>query len=222
MKIGIIGITGRLGVRLAKQALERGNQVIGMNRRPERVSIRLEELEERVETMAGDTNNLEDIELLMKKVDVVIHCTAPTREQPEDYVKGVVNTLRAAENTQIERMLFIGHSFTLTMENGKMFMDNKRMRPNFMKIFGVYPSALDEIKANETVNWTIAIPPINLFPYGEITKGYTITDCRLPKSVTVENSDDTSRLSMEDFANAIIDEIDKNDFSKKCFSISYA
>lgn len=220
MKTAIIGITGRLGVRVASEELEKNHEVIGMNRRVERVPVRIKD--DRIKTVQGDTDDVESILSFIQGADVVVHATAPTREHPERYVTGIVNTMEAAKQAGVKRVMFIGNALTLKMPDGRTVLETKPMRLNFKKVFDVYGQALEEIKKETELDWVVVIPPVNLFPYGEKTDEYRVgTDKVIGDDVQFEGIEETSKISMEELAKMISDEIQEYKYHQQGVTISY-
>jgi uncharacterized protein len=221
LKIVIIGITGRMGKRIVKELIDRGHEVTGINRRPEQVSVQVKDV--RIKTLVGDTANYESILSGIQGADVVVLATAPTREHPEAYVKNNQNVIRAVKAAGIKRLIALSNYMALKGPDGRRMLEAEPPHPWFYNIEAVFEKEV-EIFRNETqLDWLLVSPPAELFPYGEVTGKYRIGKTTLlVNDITNPATKETSRLSMEDLAYFIAEEINQHKYSREQITLAYA
>ncbi|MBR0597775.1 NAD(P)-dependent oxidoreductase [Sinanaerobacter chloroacetimidivorans] len=205
MKIAIIGGSGRVGKRIVRYALERGHEVRTFNRRGDRSKMMNPGIETAV---SGNYIDYEALAEFVKDADVVVDSTIHVRTNPEWLVPGRANVLKACHENGIKRVLFVGNHCTLTYE-GKPLEFLYAQPIAFAKFIPMHIEAFNNIRKNEyDLDWTIVTPAAKMLPYGNITGKYceSIDDeFFLPKP---ELGLASSQISMEDFANFFVNEIE--------------
>jgi putative NADH-flavin reductase len=115
----------------------------------------------------------------------------------------------------VKRALFVVGAGSLLRKDGQRHYD-------FMSAKGVQPptslpalQAYEEIRKIEDFDWTAISPPASI-PAGQRTGKF-----RLGLDNLIENAKGESRISREDFAVAIVDEIEKPKHIRKRFTAGY-
>lgn len=220
MKIVIIGITGRMGKRIAKELLDRGHEVIGINRRPERVPIVVKD--SRIKTLVGNTADHNSILSGIQGADVVVLVTAPSRECPEEYVKNNQNVIMSAKIAGVKRLVALSNYKALKAPDGRRMLEAEPPHPAFYSIEAVFEKEAGMFQKEDELDWLLVTPPAELFPYGEVTKKYRVGKQTL---LVTDSSNpcfkETSRLSMEDLAYFIAEEIDERRYNREQITLAY-
>ena len=203
MKIAIIGATGRVGSRIAEEALRRGHNVTGIARNPDSGKVA-----EGVELEKADANDPLDLAPHLKDHDVVVSAarfaelTAPP-------------LLEAVRNAEVQRLLVVGGAASLELAPGQILLDS----PNFPEAYKVEAvpgkDFLDELRQVDDLDWTFLSPAIDFAP-GERTGSYRTGGDQL-----LTDEDGNSRISMEDYAIAVLDELEQSKHVKQRFSVAY-
>ena len=120
-KVAIIGITGRIGTRTAKELLGRGFDVTGINRRPERVAARCTDFS--CPTVKADAGNYEEIIRAVQGADVVVMAVEPTREHPETYPADNMNVLKACKACGVKQFITVLNYYALKSPDGRPMLD---------------------------------------------------------------------------------------------------
>jgi len=203
MKIAIVGAAGNVGQRLVSEALSRGYEVtaIGPN------LAKLQTLGA-VTAVAGDLSDPEALAKTLAGHDVVISAVRFVRYQPEQ----LLSALRASG---VGRLAVVGGAGSLNSPAGGLVVDG----PNFPEV--ARPEALAGAKMlnalrDETVlDWTF-LSPSAVFSAGERTGEF-----RLGQDDLLIAADGKSHISFEDFAVALLDEIEDGAHSRKRFTVGY-
>jgi len=201
MKIAVYGATGMIGSRVVAEALERGHEVVGVTRSGG-------ELPAGVTAVQGSAGDAELTTRVAADADVVLSAIGPSRTGG-DRREYLANLANLAETLGGKRILVIGGA-------GSLLVDGQRLvdTPGFPDIYK--PEALVAAEALEyfrglghEVDWTFISPAPAIAP-GERTGVFTLgTDSPVGDSV-----------SAEDFAVALIDEIEKPAHVRRRFTLA--
>ncbi|MBM9504346.1 NAD(P)-dependent oxidoreductase [Actinacidiphila acididurans] len=199
MRIAVYGATGMIGSRVVAEALSRGHEVIGITRTGG-------DLPDAVRAVRGDAGNAEVAAGIAGEADVVVSAIGPSRTGGD--VREYLTTLRTLVDTLSgSRLLVIGGA-------GSLLVDGKRIvdQPDFPEIYlpeaQVVAEGLEYLRGlGEGVDWTF-FSPAPLIEPGERTGSFKIgTDSPVGDSI-----------SAEDFAVALLDEIEKPAFRRARFT----
>jgi uncharacterized protein len=203
MKIALLGVTGNAGSRLLAELLRRGHQVTGIARNPDKISS-----QPGLTLKRGDVNDEAQLSQLLVGHDAVIHSVMFRSSDPQ-------KVLNAMKKAGVKRLLVVGGAGSLTVAPGVQLVDT----PEFPDIYRAEALAgrefLNVLRAESEVDWTF-LSPSALFLPGERTGKF-----RLGTDELLIASDGESRISMEDFAIALVDELENPKHSRQRFTIGY-
>ena len=214
MKIALVGATGRVGARILAEAVARGHEVTAISRSPETLKAT------RVRPVAADVNDGTALTAAFRGADAIIHAYAPPKA---DSVETRVAKQRAAtraiiaaaKSAGVRRILAVGGAGTLEVAPGVRNMD----RPEFPKEWegGAKSTAVvkELLSAELELAWTSLSPPHFLQP-GERTGRF-----RVGGDEMLVGANGESRISMEDFAIAMIDELENPKHTGQRFTVGY-
>jgi putative NADH-flavin reductase len=203
MKIAVIGASGRAGSRIAKEAAGRGHTVTGIARNPEQI-----EAGPRVTAVQGDVNDPASIAPLLAGHDAVITavrfvgCSAAK----------VVDALKRAG---VKRLLIVGGASSLEVAPGTRLFDTPGFPEAARQEGGAGIEFLSAIKNERELDWVFVSPGAMLAP------GQRIGKYRLGKDQLLKDESGKSWISMEDFAIAMVDELEKPKHSRERFHVAY-
>jgi len=213
MKIAVIGATGFVGKAVVNELLSRGVQVKAIARHPETIETKNPNLT----LVTADVFDTDQLAGLVAGSDAVISAYNPGWTNPaiyNDTLKGAGSIEKAVEDSGVKRLLVVGGAGSLVI-NGSQLVDS----PDFPAAYKVAASGardyLNILRKNEKLDWTFISPAINLHP-GERTGKF-----RLGTDEPVFDEKGNSSISVEDMAVAIADEIEKNQFIKRRFTVGY-
>lgn len=218
-KVVVIGITGRMGTRIAPELMERGYQVLGVNRRPERVSVRCDFT---CETAKADAGHYDEIYPILEGADTVVMATEATREHPEKYPLDVLTVLTACKAAGVKRFIVVLNVYALTSPDNRPMLVAAPEIPPFHQVERRYPEALDLIRGETALDWLAIASPAELVPYagktGKYRTGAETIITTDPGSLAFK---ETSRLSMEDFADFIAGEVEHPQWHRQLVTAAY-
>lgn len=204
MKIAIIGAAGNVGQRLVSEALARGHEVTAVGP----TASKLEALGN-VTARTGDIHETDALAQAIGGTDVVI---SAVRFVNYDAPK----LLEAVRKSGLKRLAVVGGAGSLTSPAGGLVKDG----PNFPEV--ALPEAtaggkvLDGLRAETEIDW-VFLSPSAIFTAGERTGKF-----RLGKDDLLIDADaGKSHISYEDFAIAMIDEIERPQHSRARFTVGY-
>ncbi|MFG1478808.1 NAD(P)-dependent oxidoreductase [Xanthobacter sp. V4C-4] len=202
MKIAVLGATGMAGSRIVAEALARGHQVTGIARKPEGLAAR-----PGLTTVAADVAAPGLHELLRGHDAVVSALHFQTLSEPD-----LAAALKAGG---IARVLIVGGAGSLEVAPGVQLIDTPEF-PEVWKPFARPGVAFLAALRNETeLEWTF-ISPSALFEPGARTGVF-----RLGGDQLLVGADGRSAISGEDFAVALLDELEAPAHVRRRFTVGY-
>lgn len=212
MKIAVFGITGRIGSRIAQEALSRGHEVTGIARDPTKVNLSHPKLR----VTQGDATDPASVAATMSGHDVTVSAVGP------DMQKGVGTLLVDAAHSLIEgakraragRLVIVGGAGSLEVAPGVKLMDSPQFPADWKPIARSHADALDAYRREKSLEWTYLSPAAMIEP-GKRTGSYRTGDEKL-----LSDAQGNSRISMEDFAVALLDEVEKPRHTRKRFTVA--
>ena len=204
MKIALIGATGGIGSRVLDEALRRGHTVTATSRDPaNKLPVR-----SGMTAKAVNTADVAATAAVLRRHDAVV---VSVKWNEAD----IHQVLEAIRNSGVKRCLFVIGAGSLIRKDGRTHFEHmaeKGIQPPTSK-----PAALafDEMKKATDLDWTAISPAASIQP-GERTNKF-----RLGLDHLVEDDEGDSRISREDFAIAILDELEKPQHVRKRFTAAY-
>lgn len=201
--IALIGATGNIGSHVVDEALARGHTVTALTRDASKLAPR-----PNMTVRQASTTNVPGMAAALRGHDVVIASV----KWNEANVRDVLEAVRQAG---VKRALFVVGAGSLLRSDGRTHLDHmadKGIQPPTSRPASL---ALAEVRKANDLDWTAISPPASIQP-GDRTGKY-----RLGTEHLLEDSEGQSRISREDFAVAIIDEIEKKRHLRKRFTAAY-
>jgi putative NADH-flavin reductase len=219
--IVVYGGSGNIGSRIVNEAAARGHKVIVVDRAP-----KPELAPKGVALVTGDALSPEDILKNIVGADAVVSAVivrpAPTADFALRVVQSFVTALRQQQGAKKTRFLDVGGGSSLLNAEGKRIFDTISARTGAagmpVGMAGEVKSAVDALDYLRTVNditWTY------FSPSGRIAPGTRTGKFRLGTDTVVTDASGVSAISMEDYAVAMVDEIEKPQFLNKRFTAGY-
>ena len=203
MKIALIGATGGVGSRVLKEATSRGHQVTAIARDVGKV-----EAGPGVTARAGDLSDRAKTAELLKGHDAVV---LSVKHQGND----ISDFLAAAEAAGVKRVLIVGGAASLLNAEGVRLLDTPGF-PEFIKPEATpAAAALETVRKNTTLDWSFISPSIFLNP-GERTGKF-----RTGGDSVIFDDKGESKISHEDLAVAIVDELEIPKHIRQRFTVGY-
>ena len=215
MKIVLFGATGQVGRRIAKEALERGHTVVGVVRDP----ARSQAPDPRVELVRGDATDPASVAEVVRGADAVVSAVSPrpgtTGSAPSlsDTARGLIAGLKRAG---VGRLVVVGGAGSLEVAPGVALMDAPGCRPEYLGEATEGRDSLAVYRAEgEGLDWTFLSPAVVIRP-GERTGKYRTTGDTL-----LADEQGNSVISYEDYAVALLDELERPQHVGRRFGVAY-
>lgn len=203
MKIAIIGATGNVGAPIAAEALSRGHSVTGMVRNPAKPELR-----EGLRFVTGDANQPQKSAPLLAGHDVVVSAVPFTGSSPELLVDAV-------RRSRVKRYLIVGGAGSLETAEGTLLVESPGF-PEFVREEATLGKRfLEVLRGVDDLDWTM------LSPSALLTAGDRTGTFRLGEDTLLTAADGKSWISYDDYAIALIDEIESSKHVRRRFTVGY-
>ena len=212
MKIAIIGATGFVGSALLKEAVTRGHEVTALVSDPTKVPASDKVLAVQANVLAKDS--LAD---RLKGHDAIIsafsgHAQADVLGY---YVKGVQSIISASKAAKVARLLVVGGAGGLEVAPGVQLIDTPQFPAQWKDTAEGARQALNLLRDEQELDWTVLAPSAHL-EAGERTGKF-----RIGKDQLLADTTGKSHISLEDYAAAMIDELEQPAHSRSRFTVGY-
>ncbi len=203
MKVAVIGATGNAGSRIVTELLSRGHQVLGIARHPDKMRPR-----PGLTLTQGDVKDEDGLSKLLAGQEAAIHSV---RFLDTD----VRSAVGAAKKSGVKRFLVVGGAGSLEVAPGSALVDTPTFPPAYKPEASGGRDFLNALKTERELDWTYISPSVFFTP-GERTGKF-----RLGKDQVLTGADGQSKISMEDYAIALADEIEHPRHSRQRFTVGY-
>jgi putative NADH-flavin reductase len=148
--------------------------------------------------------------------DVIVGATRPRPGVEDELVTMARALLRGAGQAAV-RLVLVGGAATLLLpgHDGVVLMDDEAFPAELLPIARACAAQLEVCRADRAADWTYLSPPALLEP-GERTGRF-----RLGRDELVVQPDGSSRISLEDFAIAVLDECEDPRHRRQRFTAGY-
>jgi putative NADH-flavin reductase len=216
MKIVLFGATGNIGQRIAAEALRRGHEVVGVVRDPARV----QSPDPRVTLVKGDATDAASAAQVAKGADVIVSAISPRpnpRGLPAPSLAAAARALlTGARKANVKRVVVVGGAGSLEVAPGKRLMDAPGFPDAYKAEAKEGADSLDVYRSEGSgIDWTFLSPAAEIHP-GERTGNYRTTGDRF-----LADDEGKSTISYEDYAVALMDEIERPKHAGKRFGVAY-
>ena len=211
----LIGATGFVGSAVLNELVSRGHKVTAVVRNMEKVAKG-----ELLDAVKEDVANVDAIAKLAEGKDAIISAYNPGWTNPdiatliaENYPK----ILSAAKKSGVERLLIVGGAGTLFCAPGLRVVDSGAIPEEIMG--GVRPLGdfyLNTLMNENGIDWVFFSPAGVFDQQGKKTGNY-----RLGKDDLIVDAKGNSHISVQDYADAMVNELEKPAHHKERFTIGY-
>lgn len=211
----LIGATGFVGSAVLNELVSRGNKVTTVVRNIEKLAK-----SDLVNAVKEDVANVDTIAKLAEGKDAIISAYNPGWTNPdiatlitENYPK----ILEAAKKSGVERLLIVGGAGTLFCAPGLRVVDSGAIPEEIMG--GVRPLGdfyLNTLMNENDIDWVFFSPAGVFDQEGKKTGNY-----RLGKDDLIVDAEGNSHISVQDYADAMVNELEKPAHHKERFTIGY-
>ncbi len=207
MKVALLGGTGFVGSALLKEALDRGHVVTAIVRHPEKLEKR-----EGLTAKAGDVYDTASLATLIRGNEAIISAFNPGYD---DQVRGTASIIAAIKKAGIKRVLWVGGAGGLEVKPGVRVIDSPDM-PLWVKPGSLATiNALDQLRKEPELEWSY------LSPSAELKPGQRTGKFRLGNDQLLVDATGQSKISVQDYAVAMIDELECPTHVRQRFTVGY-
>lgn len=214
-KIILIGASGFVGSAILNEVLSRDIKVTAVVRNPEKIKISNPNLT----IIKADVSSASEVTEFSKGSDAVISAYNPGWHNPDMYnetLRVYPEILKGVKNADVKRLLIVGGAGTLFVAPGKRVVDTGAIPEEIIggvKSLGEF--YLNTLTNEKSIDWVFFSPAGNIFP-GKRTGNY-----RLGKDDLIIDEKGESNISVQDYAKAMIDELENPQHHQERFTIGY-
>ena len=214
-KVVLTGASGFVGSDILNEVLNRGFEVTAVVRHPAKIKIQNENLK----VVKVDVSSLNEVAEVCKGADAVISAFNPGWSNPNIYdetIKVYLTIVDGIKKAGINRFLMVGGAGSLFIAPGLRLMDSGEVPENILpgvKALGEF--YLNFLNKEKKVDWVFFSPAADMRP-GVRTGRY-----RLGKDDMIIDIVGNSHISVEDYAAAMIDELEHPKHHQERFTIVY-
>ncbi|WEF33347.1 NAD(P)-dependent oxidoreductase [Pseudoduganella chitinolytica] len=212
MNIVLIGATGYVGAKLLDEALARGHAVTAIVTRPEKLAGRAG-----VTAVQADVQDPTALAAQLRGHDAVIsafsgHAQADVYDY---YVRGITAVIGATKAANVPRLLVVGGAGSLEVAPGVQLVDTPAFPAQWKGTAEGARQALNLLRAEPALDWTMLSPAAHLEP------GTRTGQFRLGADQLLVDAAGESRISLEDYAVALVDELERPAHRRARFCVAY-
>jgi putative NADH-flavin reductase len=203
MKIAVIGASGKIGSQIVSEALSRGHTVTGIARHPEKIAAG-----PGLAAARGDLGDGKALAGILRGHDAIVSAVRFKDFNP-------AHLIDAVKTSGVGRLLVVGGAGSLEVRPGVALLDTPEF-PGASKEEAVAGRVtLNALQAEPDLAWSFLSPSAVIAP-GERTGKF-----RLGGDQLLVGADGKSRISIPDFAMAMIDEVEKPQHVRRRFTVGY-
>ncbi|HVW76975.1 MAG TPA: NAD(P)-dependent oxidoreductase [Alloacidobacterium sp.] len=208
MNVVLYGATGMIGSRVLSELLSRGHKVSAVVRDPSRVPQN-----PNVNAVKGDLLHTAGVAATIKGTDAVISAYNPGENAPA-IVDATHSLIGAAKQAGVKRVIEVGGAGSLLVAPNVRLVDAPDFPAAWKAIALAHGDALEVLRASD-LDWTYFSPAALIQP-GERTGKF-----RLGKDTLLADANGKSEISAEDYAVALVDELENPQHIRQRFTIAY-
>jgi uncharacterized protein len=202
MKVALIGATGMIGSRVLAEISRRGHDVLAIVRHPEKVPTL-----SKVVAVKGDVFDEDGLAKLLTGHDATISAVHFSQSDP-------LKLIAAVKKSGVGRYLVVGGAGSLEVAPGKKLIDTPEFPAQYKPEAQAGGAFLDLLRKEAELDWTFLSPSAVIAP-GERTGKFRLGGDQL---LTHEKG---SNISAEDYAIALVDELERPAHSRRRFTVGY-
>lgn len=213
MKLVLFGATGHIGHAILEEALARGYDVTAIVRDAGRLTTRNAKLH----VVVGDVAQPDSWRAATRGADAVIASLSARRDGNPDNVPNAAKTLLdTLPVIGVKRLLWVGGAGSLETAPGVKVIDDPHFPAAWKPEAEAQARTLDIFRASQAdIDWTY-ISPAALIEDGARTGTYRVGGDKL-----LTDANGVSRITVPDYAAALLDRLDKHDALRQRVTVAY-
>lgn len=212
MNIVLIGATGYIGSALLAEATRRGHRVTAIVKNPARLAA-----QDGVTARAIDVNDADALAAALRGHDAVLSAFSGHADADvlEAYRRGFRSILAAVKQSGVPRLLLVGGAASLQVAPGVELLDTPAFPAQWKPTAQGAREALMTLRDEPTLDWTVLSPSAHIEP------GQRTGQFRLGTEQLITDAKGESRISLQDYAVAMLDELETPAHSRRRFTVGY-
>jgi putative NADH-flavin reductase len=209
MKVVLFGASGMIGSRIVDELLPRGHTVTAVVRHPENVKPAAG-----VTAVQGDLTDVASVAALAKGADAAVSAYSPPATEPDKIADAVRSLVAGLGKAGVRRLIVVGGAGSLEVAPGLQLVDAPSFPAAWKEIALAHRNVLPVLK-DADLDWTYFSPAAIIEP-GQRTGKFRLGGTRL-----VVNDQGESKISAEDYAVALVDELENRRHIRQQFTAAY-
>lgn len=209
MQVALFGATGKAGSRILTELVARGHAVTAVVRDTAKISP-----QKGVTVVQGDVSSADAIAEKIKGVEAVVDAYGPPADDTDQLLPATQNLIDGVRKAGVKRLIVVGGAGSLFVADGVTLIASGYLPKEYMAIAVSHAEALKLLEKSD-INWTY-FSPAGFFEPGERTGKF-----RLGKNELIMDAQGVSRISMEDYAIALVNELEEPKHEGERFTIGY-
>lgn len=210
MDIVVLAASGTIGKAIVEEALKRKHTVTAAVRQPENFPFE----HERLSVVTVDVLDPASVAAAVRGHETAISAYGPGPGAERELLPAAVSLIEGAKEAGLERLIVVGGAGSLKTETGEWLMDTPDFPEQVRPLAAAHADAYELYRSSE-LEYTYASPAA-IIQSGRRTGMFRIG---LDRLVIDENG--RSEISVEDFAVAVIDEVEEENFIRERFTVAY-
>jgi uncharacterized protein len=209
LKVVLYGATGKAGSVILNELVDRGHTVVAAARTPEKVQKL-----KNISTVQDDLSDPAKIASIVKGVDAVVSAYGPPPDDTSQIIGATDRLVKGVEQAGGPRLIVVGGAGSLFVAPGVTVRESGHVPKEWIPIADAHIQVLKNLKQS-SIDWTY-FSPAGFFEPGQRTGKF-----RLGKDDLIVDAQGNSRISFQDYAIALVDELENPQHRRDRFTIGY-
>ena len=207
MKVVLYGASGNSGSRILSELQSRGHEVTAVVRNPEKLPAG-------TKSVRDDLSSVNRIAEIITGSDAVVSAYMPPADDTDQLVAVTGRLIEAVRKAGNPRLIVVGGAASLEVAPGVTVLSSGQLPAPWIPIATSHAKTLELLKASD-IPWTY-FSPAGFFEPGQRTGKF-----RLGKDRLIADDKGDSRISYEDYAIALVDELELPAHIQERFTVGY-
>ena len=207
MKVVLYGASGNSGSRILSELQSRGHDVTAVVRNPDKLPAG-------IKSVRDDLGNVDRIAQIITGADAVVSAYMPPHDDTDQLLAVTSRLIEAVKKAGNPRLILVGGAASLEIAPGLTLLSSGHLPAPWVPIATSHAKALELLKTSD-IPWTY-FSPAGFFEPGKRTGKF-----RLGKDQLITDANGNGRISLEDYAIALVDELEYPTHIRERFTIGY-